>query len=211
MEVSEKRIAANRANALKSTGPKDTTKTRFNGVKHGLTAMHALLPWEHTGDLQAMLESFESRFAPTDNFERLLVKQAAEAFWRLERSLRLEASMFEAIAAAEIEASGFKATELHAGHLEGISFMQGQEMFEKYRRYDAHLQRAFDKAMARLAEMASLRKKNAEPLPPAAPVEQSVNTTLKECVAKVPFPRRRTVRVLGEHLIHPEPVLKQAS
>jgi len=33
-----KRISANRRNAKKSTGPNNTTSTRFNAAKHGLLA-----------------------------------------------------------------------------------------------------------------------------------------------------------------------------
>jgi hypothetical protein len=36
--ASERKIEANTRNALRSTGPKDTTATRFNAVKHGLLA-----------------------------------------------------------------------------------------------------------------------------------------------------------------------------
>jgi len=60
--ISDAQLAANRANALKSTGPKDTSNTKYNGVKHGMTAMHALLPWEHPEDLQAIVEAFEVRY-----------------------------------------------------------------------------------------------------------------------------------------------------
>lgn len=36
IKMSEKQIKANIENAQKSTGPKDTSKTRFNPLKHGL-------------------------------------------------------------------------------------------------------------------------------------------------------------------------------
>jgi hypothetical protein len=36
--TSEKKISANRANAQKSTGPRDTRRSRFNATKHGLRA-----------------------------------------------------------------------------------------------------------------------------------------------------------------------------
>ncbi len=200
MQVSQKRIEANRANARKSTGPKDTSKTRFNGVKHGLTAQHAILPWEHREDLDAIIESFETRFEPVDNYERLLVKHAAEAFWRMERSLRLEASIFETTANAEYEAAGAQPGDLHAGHLEAMGFMKADEIMDRYRRYDAHLQRAFDKAMQRVEKMASLRKKHAEPLPAAEPVAEPPRQGLKECFAQLPLEKNAVIRVRGERL-----------
>src|SRR3954447_20697688 len=157
MSVSEAQLAANRANALKSTGPKDTTNTRFNGIKHSMTAMHALLPWEHADDLQSLVEAFETRWKPTDNYELIMIRYAAESFWRMQRGTRMDTNMIEVMANNEIQSSGRKAEELHAGHLEAIGFMKGRDTVEHFRRYDAHLQRTFDKSMKRLKEMASLR------------------------------------------------------
>ena len=41
--LSEKELAARRANAQRSTGPRNTEKTRFNGLKHGLLAQVEVL------------------------------------------------------------------------------------------------------------------------------------------------------------------------
>src|SRR5205807_1925724 len=89
MSISEKQLEANRANAAKSTGPRDTTKTKWNGLRHGLTATHVVLPWENEKDLDAVKSAFTKRFKPIDDYERLLVKQVAEAYWTLERSKRV--------------------------------------------------------------------------------------------------------------------------
>ena len=214
MPVSEKQLAANRANALKSTGPRDTSKTKFNGIKHGLTAQHALLPWEHKEDLDAVLDAFQSRFQPVDDFERLNVKLAAEAFWRVERSLRMEAGMFETMANAEYKDTGTHPGDLHAGHLESINFMRAAENMDHYRRYDAHLQRAYDKALERITKMASLRR----PAQPAnaivkepEPEPQPTGKPPKVGVLRMPLPRRRTLQVIGDDLreVDPEPVCAQ--
>jgi len=44
--ISDKQLAANRMNSLKSTGPKDTSMTRFNACTHRLRAQHPVLPGE---------------------------------------------------------------------------------------------------------------------------------------------------------------------
>jgi len=47
--ASNKQITANRANALKSTGPRSLSgkeRSSQNAIKHGLTAQHAMLPNE---------------------------------------------------------------------------------------------------------------------------------------------------------------------
>jgi len=211
MPVSEKQLAANRANALMSTGPRDTSKTKFNGIKHGLTAQHALLPWEHKEDLDAVLDAFQSRFQPVDDFERLNVKLAAEAFWRVERSLRMEAGMFETMANAEYKDTGTHPGDLHAGHLESINFMRAAENMDHYRRYDAHLQRAYDKALERITKMASLRRPAAPeepaepaPQPPDPEPEPQQTKAVKVGVLRMPLPRRRTLKVIGDDLSTPE-------
>src|SRR3954452_8705213 len=157
--ISEAQLAANRANALKSTGPKDCTTTKFNGIKHGLTATHALLPWEHAEDLQSIVEAFEHRWKARDNYELIMIRNAAENFWRMTRGTRMETNMLEVLANNEIQSSGHKPQELHAGHLETIGFMKGRHTVEHFRRYDAHLQRTFEKSLKRVQEMASLRTK----------------------------------------------------
>jgi len=170
MAASEAQLAANQANAQKSTGPKDCTKTRFNGIRHGLTATHSLLPWEHKEDLDAIIGAFEDRFQPVDQFERLSIKNAAESFWRRDRSLRIESNIFQTAANAEYQKTASEPGELHAGNLEAIAFMKGQREFANYRRYDAHLQRAYQMALAECEKLASLRKDRQQPvLPPAEP------------------------------------------
>ena len=40
----KKQIHANRRNAKRSTGPRNTTKTRFNALRHGILAQKAFIP-----------------------------------------------------------------------------------------------------------------------------------------------------------------------
>ena len=54
------KLAANRANAQHSTGPKDTTKTRFNGVQHGLTSKQTVIP----GESQEEYDKFHAEIPP---------------------------------------------------------------------------------------------------------------------------------------------------
>jgi len=77
--VSEKRLAANRANAQKSTGPRTAAgkgRSRFNAVKHGLTASVGLLPGENgmaLHDLSAAVHAYLAAGAPSSDDLMLLV------------------------------------------------------------------------------------------------------------------------------------------
>ena len=96
--TSEKKIEANRQNALRSTGPrtregKDTV--RLNALKHGLLSQEALLPEEDADALRELGESLRAELQPVGVLEDLLVDQITAAFWRLRRLGRVEVGIYE--------------------------------------------------------------------------------------------------------------------
>src|SRR5262245_17398499 len=92
--VSDKQLAANRANALKSTGPRDTSSTRFNACTHGLRAEHAVLPGESEEAFQARMEKWMSEWNPEGDRQRFLVERAVIASWRMDRAVAVEEAMY---------------------------------------------------------------------------------------------------------------------
>ena len=94
MPISEKRLAANRRNALKSTGPKSAQgklNTSRNGFKHGLLAKTILLDGESRSRFQEILDSLVDEFQPTTGGEYSFVEKAAVYQWRLLRSWMFDA------------------------------------------------------------------------------------------------------------------------
>ena len=199
MPISDKQLEANRANAKLSTGPHNTARTRFNGVRHGLTATHVVLPWENEKDLDAIKSAFERRFKPFDDYERLLVKQAAESYWTLERSKRVETNMFCVLANQEFKNATEPSDNLHKGHIEAISFLKADKHTDSMRRYDAHHQRIFKEAIQRVEKMASLRSRHAVYEPPAPPEPEELESDIKEAAAELPL-AKGPVKVLGNLL-----------
>ena len=53
--ASAAQIHANRANATLSTGPADTSRTRFNGLAHGLTSKHTVIRGESQDEYDRLL------------------------------------------------------------------------------------------------------------------------------------------------------------
>jgi hypothetical protein len=97
--ASHKRIAANRANALKSTGPRTRrgkNRSRRNALKHGLLADQILIndgdPNESPQQFNELLSHMLDHFEPADPMERLLVERLAVCYWRLRRAMRYEVS-----------------------------------------------------------------------------------------------------------------------
>jgi hypothetical protein len=89
--TSKAQIEANRRNALKSTGPSNTSLTRGNALKHGLTAEKLIvLPYENLDEYDTLLERFFEELQPETAVEETLVEQMATSIWRLRRIARAE-------------------------------------------------------------------------------------------------------------------------
>ena len=90
-------IAANRANAEKSTGPRTDAgkaKSSLNAVKTGLTGRTVLLPSEDAAAYQAHLNRMFTQLAPANDDERSLVQAIADTEWRLLRIPSLELGIY---------------------------------------------------------------------------------------------------------------------
>ncbi len=72
-------IEANRNNARRSTGPKNTDLTRFNGLKHGLCAVEVGLPGEDPAEVQAEFDGWRGDWQPRTHTRAVLVDLAAVA------------------------------------------------------------------------------------------------------------------------------------
>ena len=82
-----KRISANRRNAKKSTGPNNTTSTRFNATKHGLLAA-GITELDDADEYQNTLSRLNQAYLA--ELETFLLKRIALSMTRLGRSARLE-------------------------------------------------------------------------------------------------------------------------
>src|SRR2546428_5248198 len=87
---SERKIEANRKNALRSTGPKDTISTRFNAAKHGLLVV-GVTELDDAEGYRAMLRDLKQEKNPVGPIEVFLVDSAALDMTRLRRAMRLVA------------------------------------------------------------------------------------------------------------------------
>src|SRR5258706_361073 len=90
-------IAANRANAAKSTGPRtDAGKliTRDKGMKHGLATRHVILEEESASAYEALLAALIADYKPAVTVESLLVEQIAQQSWRLARCRTVETATY---------------------------------------------------------------------------------------------------------------------
>ena len=87
------RAAINRRNAQKSTGPRTPegkSRSRFNALKHGMTAKTLVLPGEDADVLQQRIEAWTSDLQPQNEVEQFLVERSVQFSWQLERADRAE-------------------------------------------------------------------------------------------------------------------------
>jgi hypothetical protein len=97
---SQARIAANRRNSLRSTGPTSEAGkrvSRLNGVTHGLTASTLILPSEKAADFERRMDEVCKVLLPRNEVERMLVFSTVRASWLLERSDRVQTARVAAI------------------------------------------------------------------------------------------------------------------
>src|SRR5262249_7317412 len=85
------RVAANRRNARRSTGPRTAIGKRnscMNALKHGLDAQTLILPGEDDATFRARLDAWRADVKPRGPLEDALVEQAARLSWQLDRADR---------------------------------------------------------------------------------------------------------------------------
>jgi hypothetical protein len=168
---SEAQIAANRRNALRSTGPKSEQGKAIssrNAIKHGIQAQIAVLPNERQEDYDANVEAFIRKFQPQDDVERRLVERMADCEWRLIRSRYIET--------AAIELQVEETRELVDGRYESIEeparvayalqlLDPGQSSaYQNNQRHESRLHRHYERAYKTLCAM----RKQATSAPMAA-------------------------------------------
>ncbi len=65
--------------------------SRFNALKHGLTAKTPVLPGEDPAALQAKIDAYQAKYQTRDEIEGDLMEMAAMACWQFKRANRIEA------------------------------------------------------------------------------------------------------------------------
>lgn len=164
-----RQIEANRANALKSTGPKTTEgrkAVRYNALKHGLLATQTLLDDEDERLFNELAVGLHDQLQPVGAFECVLVERVVFALWRLRRLLVVEAGMFAS------QRHGFLNDETGIGatfrRVSGAS-----DAFSRLARYEAAIERGPYRTLHELQRAQEARKGQNGPLPIAIDVDVS--------------------------------------
>jgi hypothetical protein len=97
--LSERVLAANRANATKSTGPKTVTgkkNSKLNAKSHGLFARELHVREGEEREFETLKEDIVSQLVPQTALQRLAVDAIISCAWRTKLAARLESGQFSA-------------------------------------------------------------------------------------------------------------------
>ena len=134
-------IAANQANAQKSSGPKTPegkTISSLNRLRHGLTGGFALLEGEDPAEYNQLHLNFQDEHKPTSFSEEVLVERMAQHHWLRLRSLELQRLTLED---------------------PDRSMKDRERSLALYLRYQTTNERAFSKCLSDLLKLRSERRK----------------------------------------------------
>src|SRR3954462_8173203 len=93
--ISAARLAANRTNSRRSTGPRTPlgkSVSKLNGLVHGMRAESDILPGEDPEELELRIATWADELGAVTEPERYLAEAAAKASWRIDRCRGAEAA-----------------------------------------------------------------------------------------------------------------------
>jgi hypothetical protein len=95
-------IAANRANAQKSTGPRTPegkAASSFNALKHGMDAASTVIPGEDPAEYERLAAGYRESFNPESPLEEFHVNTLIRCDWQKRRLQRTETKLYRALLA----------------------------------------------------------------------------------------------------------------
>jgi len=138
---------ANKMNSLKSTGPGDTSRTKGNSLKHGLTARDILIKGESRESYEELLEGLRDELKPEGVMEIQLFEQITYCLWRLRRVPVAEKAI--------------------ADHITGLSnnvhiirwpqIFQNSNSFDSIQKYEVRIRNQLFKLMSAFSTLSAMR------------------------------------------------------
>ena len=163
--ISDKQIAANRSNALLSTGPRTEEGKRrssLNAMRHGITGQVATMTDEDRAAHDAFSKALMQNLAPDGAMEVQLAQRIATDSWRLNRISAVEDNLF---ALGELQHGGQTcpdAPQLDAALTMAHVFTEQSKQLQLLSLYEQRINRAIQKNLALLHSLQATRKAERE-------------------------------------------------
>jgi len=181
------RTTANRRNSKNSTGPNDTSSTRFNAIKHGLLSagITELDDAErHRAVLRDLIDLIKEK-DPHGPVETFLVESAALDMVRLRRARRLEAEFITEALHPPVREAGVlenldrldEGTLVDPGLPATMHYEAVQRLVNTFQRYETAIATRLSRTLHELERVQRLRKGEQLPAPFAVDVTVNTNTS----------------------------------
>lgn len=163
-----RKLAANRANAAASTGPRTPQGKRraaCNALKHGLFSQAALIPGEDPEELAEFRTAMLECLRPRDVLQGILADRVISETWRLRRAVAYEGQVIEHRGIEE-RSDRKRLTGLYDGRPplhEGqiVNDLLASDVLSRLSRYEQRIERSMYRALSELQRLQS------RPLPAA--------------------------------------------
>jgi hypothetical protein len=215
MSISPQQLAANRANAARSTGPKTPdgkSRSAQNAIKHGFTASSfVVVRIEDLQEIEHLKEDLVAFYQPENSQEMVAIERMALAQQSVYRAQRLESGLLTAALNETLDTNGRPFTPMSSqlagegdmditraqnrnyclaeGFLRQIRQSNGWSLFL---RYQAQSERLYRRALEEFLRLQALRPATPEasspPEPP--PNEPKSLPQPEETTAPTPLPKR---------------------
>jgi hypothetical protein len=159
--ISERQLRANRANALKSTGPRTEEgkqRSRLNGLRHGLTGQVSIMTDENRAAHDAFCNPIIKQLAPEGPLEMQIAQLIAQDHWRLNRIRAIEDGLFVLGQSRPINQVDSGAPEADIALAEAMTFQRQSKEFQLLTLYESRINRNIRKNMEQLRELQAERK-----------------------------------------------------
>jgi len=162
MPVYELQLAANRANAAKSTGPRTEEgkkRSSQNARRHGITAQTTVMTDEDRVKHDEFCSKIVADLAPVGSMETFLASSVAEEAWRLNHA---RAQCDNIVAIGHFDGTGdiydTEHPEIHTAITAAQTVRDNAKTFELLSLYEQRIHRSFQKHFAQLRELQAERK-----------------------------------------------------
>jgi len=191
---SDKKIAANRLNGLKSQGPTNTASTRTNATKHGLSAA-GVTALDDAEGFRTMLSDLEKETSAVGIIELFLVESAALEIVRLRRARRLEGQHIDTSLNPRyktVVASSMDCPQIDPGLPASIRLENIYPLVKLYQRYEVTSLQRFFRIIHELERL--IRTRHCEQLPAPATLDVNVHQDTEMEPGVIPSRQEDTLR-----------------
>jgi len=187
--ISDKQLAANRSNALLSTGPRTEEgkkRSSMNALRHGITGQVTTMTDEDRAAHDQFSKALMQDLAPDGAMEIQLAQRVATDSWRLNRISAIEDNLF---ALGQLQNGGQACPDvpqIDAALTSARVFTLESKQLQLLTLYEQRINRSLQKNLAMLQSLQAVRKQERE----AKMKEASVLLKLSEMKGLEYFPAR---------------------